>query len=429
MGSKYRQRYIIQTAEGGYQVLPGQWNVDSATWVEAAPGDWLNDCAGCHTTGYDPVAKTWSELSIGCEACHGPGSVHLQKISSGDVEGAVASIVKTVDAAVCGQCHTRGQSPSGYAYPEGYVVGGALDVAMFAPSLPVEGGNDDWWPDGTERQYREQYMAWSISKHGRALADLKSGGHAADSCLACHSTDFNRQTEAAPVTLDNAQFSITCVQCHAPHGEAATEKQLTAESYELCTGCHNATGGGERPITAGSEVHHPMQEMFEGSPFLDLQGDPSFHFENPNGPVCASCHMVGTAQSGHYSDSPTHTWQIIKPTGAAEGQPDSCTGCHVPERDPDNAPENLTAFLDAVQADTQDRVAMIHEDLDPVLEAHPEWDPAAEDKSEEQVTAETIVTLVSFVESDGSWGFHNPDYTDEILTEAEDLLDQLSMGR
>ena len=42
-------------------------------------------CAECHTTdfkkGYDPAADTyrssWSELDVGCQACHGPGADHL----------------------------------------------------------------------------------------------------------------------------------------------------------------------------------------------------------------------------------------------------------------------------------------------------------------------------------------------------------------
>ena len=42
-------------------------------------------CADCHSTGLrknydaaaDQFATTWSEISVGCEACHGPGSAHV----------------------------------------------------------------------------------------------------------------------------------------------------------------------------------------------------------------------------------------------------------------------------------------------------------------------------------------------------------------
>jgi hypothetical protein len=46
---------------------------------------WNANCFNCHATnlaqGYDIQAKqyrtTWSEMGIGCEACHGPGREHV----------------------------------------------------------------------------------------------------------------------------------------------------------------------------------------------------------------------------------------------------------------------------------------------------------------------------------------------------------------
>jgi predicted CXXCH cytochrome family protein len=306
---------------------------------------------------------------------------------------------------------------------------------MFVP-VAATGAEDDpnFWPNGAEKHYREQYLAWLGTKHGNALDDLRASGHANDSCLACHSTEFTSQDGVFAqdtVNFDNVQFTITCVGCHAPHG-SDQQNQLNQESYELCISCHNATGKGNTVISVGSTVHHPMREMFEGISFLGLEPTPSKHFANEaHGPICASCHMVGTATNAVLGDSPTHTFNIIKPTDAADGQPDSCTGCHTLARDPDNTKENLTFAIENVQNDTHDRVDSLRADWQDVMDAHPEWDPKATDKSDEQVMAERINTLVSFVESDGSWGFHNPEYTDKILSEAEgimnDLLDKLGM--
>ncbi|KAB2903983.1 MAG: ammonia-forming cytochrome c nitrite reductase subunit c552 [Anaerolineae bacterium] len=439
MGNKYRQRYIAKT-DTGYVVLPGQWNIDSATWVEATPGDWLKDCAGCHTTGYSVEEQTWVELGTACEACHGPASVHVEMAKalpegvdpvSEDVYAVRQAIVASVDSNVCAQCHTRGTSADGeHGYPVGYVVGGPLDETMFVPVAPT-GAEDDanFWPDGTEKKHREQILGLNQSAHGNALASIVESDHGADYCLPCHSTDYVKQDKTFAqdvVTLENAQFSITCVQCHAPHGEAAQDNQLTEESYELCVGCHTGTGGGNNPIRVGSEVHHPMREMFEGVSFLGLDPSPSPHFANEAyGPICASCHMVGTAKSADYGDIGTHTFKAVLPTQNAEGQPDSCTQCHNPEHDPDATPESLFFYIEEVQADTQERVEDIRADLQEITDAHPEWDPQAQDKPEEQQIAERIGTLVSFVEADGSWGFHNPGYADDILSEAEDLLDEL----
>lgn len=438
IGSKYSQRYIMQT-DSGYTVLPGRWDIASQSWAEAESADWLKDCVGCHTTGYSVESQAWSELSVTCEACHGPASVHVEMAKalpegvdplSEDVYAVRQAVVATVDSTVCGQCHTNGTSADGeHGYPVGYVVGGPMDETMFVPAAPT-GADDDpnFWPDGTEKHYRQQFLTHGASAHGNALATITESDHGAEYCLPCHSTDYAQQDKTFAqdvVTLENAQFGITCVQCHAPHGEAAQESQLTEESYELCVGCHTGTSGGNNPIRVGSEVHHPMREMFEGVSFLGLDPSPSPHFANEAyGPICSSCHMV-SAGSSPYGGMSTHTFQIVLPTENAEGQQDSCTQCHNPEHDPDATPESLFFYIEEVQADTQERVEDIRADLQEITDEHPEWDPQAQDKPEEQQIAERIGTLVSFVEADGSWGFHNPGYTDDILSEAEDLLDEL----
>jgi len=436
LGNKYRQRYIKKT-DTGYEVLPGQWNVATKAWETATAADWVQACAGCHTTGFNVKDGSWNQLSISCEACHGPGSVHADaaskltpQSSADDVYAVRQKIVKSVDATICSSCHTRGSSPDGHPYPVGYVVGGPMEASMFVP-VAATGNADDpnFWPDGTAKDHREQYLEWVGSKHGNALADLRNGG-GQNFCMGCHSTDFAHQDGVFAqdkVTIDNAQFSITCVQCHSPHGEQKIDNQLRQDSYSLCISCHNGTGvSGASPIQAGSEVHHPMREMFEGVSFLGLEANPSPHFRNEaNGPVCATCHMVKTAQSTESGDMPSHSWKVIVPTKNAEGQPDSCTGCHTLERSKDNTPENLAYAVESVQSDTKDRVEALKADLKDITDAHKDWDPKATDKSDEQKLAERITTLVSFVESDGSWGFHNPGFTDDILSEAESNMDDL----
>jgi len=439
MGNKYRQRYIIKT-DKGFNMLPGQWNVKSKKWVAADAGDWLKDCAGCHTTGFDVQKMAWSELGVGCESCHGPASVHVEKARalpkdvkpvSDEIYAVRQAIVKTVDAAVCGQCHTRGTSPDKeHGYPVGYIVGGPLTDKMFIPVAPTGKADDpNFWPDGTEKKHRQQYIAWGATKHAGALETLRKNPGAADYCVGCHSTDFAKQDNTFAqdkVDLKSAQFSLTCVQCHAPHGEAHIDNQLNMDSYDLCVSCHTGTSGGRSPIVVGGEVHHPMREMFEGRSFAGLKPQPSKHYSNEAfGPVCASCHMVGTAKSADQDDIPTHTWKIISPVKAAKGQPDSCTKCHTLEKNKDNTPENLSAYLDKVQKDTKKRVDALTEDLKTIADEHKDWDPKAKDKPKEQVSYERAKTLVSFVETDGSTGFHNPEFTDTILKEAEKLVDTL----
>ena len=72
------------------------------------------DCGSCHTTGYSPrgnqddlpgLVGTWAEEGIQCEACHGPGGLHVQ-----NPQGVQMTIDR--DAELCGQCHIRGASES-----------------------------------------------------------------------------------------------------------------------------------------------------------------------------------------------------------------------------------------------------------------------------------------------------------------------------
>ncbi|NDJ85776.1 MAG: ammonia-forming cytochrome c nitrite reductase subunit c552 [Chloroflexi bacterium] len=445
IGSKYRQRFIMET-EGGYMVLPGQWMRDTENWIEfaAAPSMVEAGCVSCHGTGYNHEDKTFSEFSITCEACHGPGSTHVEMASnlpenvdpvSDEVLAVRNSIVSTVDSNVCGQCHSVGMAPDGHPAPVGYEVGGPFDETMYVHAQPT-GEMDDpfWWPNtGHNDQHfekfpRQQWITLAGSAHGNALASIVEHDHGAEYCLPCHSTDYAFQDDTFPedvVTMENAQFSITCVHCHSPHGEAHIEDQLTQESYQLCVSCHTGTSSGGRPIRVGGTVHHPMREMFEGISFLNLEPNPSPHFANEAyGPICSSCHMPATARNAYFGDVATHTFQLILPTEAVEGQPDSCTSCHDLTHD-ELTPEDLTFYVEEIQADTEDRLADLRADLEEIQSAHPEWESDAEDKSELQQMSERVHTLLSFVEADGSLGVHNPGYTDDILTEAEDLLDEM----
>ena len=57
---------------------------DELHWTERQQ-NWNFMCADCHSTdvrkNYDAATNTfetaWSEINVGCEACHGPGSAHV----------------------------------------------------------------------------------------------------------------------------------------------------------------------------------------------------------------------------------------------------------------------------------------------------------------------------------------------------------------
>jgi hypothetical protein len=112
--------YIITDEPGktGNAEYQNQWNYanedldQAAGWASHQSGtDKLPyDCGSCHTTGYSQngnqddlagITGTWSAPGVQCEACHGPGSLHIK-----NPQGTPLKISR--DSEACGRCHSKG---------------------------------------------------------------------------------------------------------------------------------------------------------------------------------------------------------------------------------------------------------------------------------------------------------------------------------
>ncbi|MFO0627852.1 MAG: multiheme c-type cytochrome [Polyangiales bacterium] len=77
--------------------------------LEVASKNFNLSCVGCHVTGYrqpggSEVVQNEGLRDVQCEACHGPGSLHIEARGHA---ARVATIRRTVDATFCAtQCHT-----------------------------------------------------------------------------------------------------------------------------------------------------------------------------------------------------------------------------------------------------------------------------------------------------------------------------------
>jgi len=100
------QQYLVELPGGRLQALSIAWDTrpqaaGGERWFHLYPNDridhrdglhwtgrqqnWNFMCADCHSVNvrkqYDATngtyATTWSDLSVGCEGCHGPGSAHI----------------------------------------------------------------------------------------------------------------------------------------------------------------------------------------------------------------------------------------------------------------------------------------------------------------------------------------------------------------
>src|SRR5262249_20683160 len=110
------QQYLVPFPDGRLQALGIAWDTrpkeqGGQRWFHLYPGlnvrageaihwtgrdqTWNFMCAECHSTellkGYDAAINryhtTWSEIAVGCEACHGPASAHVAWARAGKPAG------------------------------------------------------------------------------------------------------------------------------------------------------------------------------------------------------------------------------------------------------------------------------------------------------------------------------------------------------
>lgn len=166
-----------------------------AKWVgyHAGEKNLPYNCGSCHTTGYSPdgnqdglpgLVGTWAEDGIGCEACHGPGSLHA------DNPMGVAMKVNR-DPAECGACHRRD------AVEQVNAKGGFIE-------------------------HHEQYEELFQSKH--AVID----------CVQCH----NPHTGVVQLRQAGEQTTRTaCENCHFEQAKYQDNKSHIEEGV-ACIDCH-----------------------------------------------------------------------------------------------------------------------------------------------------------------------------------------------
>ncbi len=64
------------------------------------------NCLPCHTTGFNPATGHYSEKSVGCEGCHGPGADPVKSVLAGNVQAHRDAVRLDPDSTlVCVRCH------------------------------------------------------------------------------------------------------------------------------------------------------------------------------------------------------------------------------------------------------------------------------------------------------------------------------------
>ncbi|MGB5291859.1 MAG: tetratricopeptide repeat protein [Lysobacterales bacterium] len=297
------QQYLIPFPGGRLQTLHIAWNSKENFWFRVPPqgpiepNDWLywtnaaqnwnGMCAQCHSTNlkknYDPETgtynTTWSDIDVGCEACHGAGSKHVEwaqmsdmarpTVSNFELTQQTSNITSREHVELCAPCHSR----RGAMGDDIHAKADLLD--NYLPSLLTE---NLYFPDGQIEDEVYVYGSFIQSKMYR--------------------------------------HDVRCSDCHDVHTIT-----LVKEGNELCLQCHRAA-------QYDSKDHHfHKQEGETGEPILSADGETLF--EVGSGAQCVQCHMPGRVYMGA-DYRPDHSFRIPDPAlSAAIGAPDACLRCHV----------------------------------------------------------------------------------------------------
>jgi tetratricopeptide (TPR) repeat protein len=310
-GVRPLQQYLVPLPGGRYQALNLAWDArprpaGGQRWLDLyakeqpRPGEplhwtgrdqtWNHMCAECHSTNLkknykaaeDRYETTWSELNVACEACHGPGSRHVEwaRSASGktrrpddDALGLAVRLREHRDAAwhmdeATGVARRTGPVPS------------RLEVETCARCHARRGLIDD------------RYV------HGRPLLDthrpalLEPELYHADGQILGEVFEYGSFLQSKMY-----RAGVTCSDCHEPHNLKTAEP-----ASAVCARCH-------LPAKFDTPAHH-------------------HHRAGSAGSACVECHMPARTYMV-VDPRRDHSLRVPRPDlSIAIGTPNACTACH-----------------------------------------------------------------------------------------------------
>lgn len=301
------QQYLIPFPDGRLQALSIAWDArpeedGGQRWFHLYPDEivdhrhelhwagpqqnWNFMCASCHSTNLDKgfdddtgtFETTWSEVDVGCEACHGPGAAHLRWAAlSSDQRG---------DAAAKGLGDF--QLGDRTAWPIDPATGSALQKST-ASGHQVEVCADCHSRRG-EIAPRHERSPYLLDHFMPAL--LSEGLYHADGQIDGEVFEWGSFVQSRMF-----EAGVVCSDCHEPHS-----LKLRAPGDAVCAQCH-------LPERFATEAHH-------------------HHAEESDGARCVGCHMPAKTYMV-VDPRHDHSLRIPRPDqSVAFGTPNACNNCH-----------------------------------------------------------------------------------------------------
>lgn len=249
IGSGTRGRsYLTYDGDAVWQ-SPVSWFSTNGRW-DVSPGfdlggatqrPTISNCLFCHVQEHKaldnainryelPLSPT--QLSIGCERCHGPGELHVKERTEGLEKTIANTIAETqskeaidtsivnpkhlsndLQLSICAQCHLAGKAR---------VVRQNREESEFRPGMPLE-------------LFVNAYVA-----HPDAKFKNKAVGH------------FDQMLQSQCRLPDGTK--LLCTTCHDPHEKFAPE-EAERKYLQDCKSCHQ-----DRPCSAPTELRDKQQD-------------------------------------------------------------------------------------------------------------------------------------------------------------------------
>jgi len=227
------------TRAARWDLSPGYQNQDDGFNRVIQPG-----CIYCHSGRPQPIAgrdgsyrdPAFTQTSIGCENCHGPGAAHVEAMRKGKFakNGSDPMIVNPEHLSsqladdICMSCHQAGDArvlQPGKTYQD-FRPGDPLERTVAIFQIPPTRDNPP------NEDHVQHYYSMSLSRCFLATRNLRAEKQLR--CISCHDPHVEPTEAEAP-----AYFKSKCLACHseasctAPH----VARQATTPS-DNCIGCH-----------------------------------------------------------------------------------------------------------------------------------------------------------------------------------------------
>jgi Flp pilus assembly protein TadD len=274
------QQYLVEFPDGRLQSLSIAWDSrpkdkGGQRWFHLYPKEeirhddvlhwtklnqnWNFMCSECHSTGVqkhydaanDRFATTFAEISVGCEACHGKGSRHIDwardkdswwsfgkiddptkglterfserrdatwsiNAETGNAKRSGAPRTLRAEVETCGLCHARRSQ-----FSEAWVPGQSLSDSHMIPPI----GRGLYHADGQMLDVEEAYNYGSFKQSRMFAAGVTCGDchdpHSAklrlagdSTCLQCHSQD--KYADVKHHRHETVTPPLSCASCHMP---------------------------------------------------------------------------------------------------------------------------------------------------------------------------------------------------------------------